>query len=270
MENKKIVAIIQARMGSTRLPGKVLKEISGKPLVWHVIKRVKKAKLINQIVLATTNKKEDLSLIKIASEIGVESYAGSEEDVLDRYFQAATKYKADVVVRITADCPLIDPEVIDKVIKSFLTDNFDYVSNTINCTYPDGLDVEVFSYESLKKSWTDAKLLSEREHVTPYIINHKEIFKIGNVENDEDLSSLRWTVDEERDLEFVNEVYKNLYNEREIFSMKDILELLKEKQELIEINSKIIRNEGYTKSLEKDKICLDNYNVCGYNNRKHK
>jgi len=253
MENKKIVAIIQARMGSTRLPGKALKEISGKPLLWHVINRVKKAKLIDQIVLATTDKKEDLKLIEIASETGIGNYAGSEEDVLDRYFQAATKYKADIIVRITSDCPLIDPIIIDKVINHFLSDNFDYVSNTIKCTYPDGLDVEVFSYNSLKKAWNDAKLPSEREHVTPYIIKHKEIFKIGNFENDEDLSHLRWTVDEERDLEFVREIYKRLYKEGEVFYMENVLELLKKNPELIEINSKIIRNEGYLKSLEKDK-----------------
>ncbi|PKP60156.1 MAG: acylneuraminate cytidylyltransferase [Candidatus Altiarchaeales archaeon HGW-Altiarchaeales-2] len=255
MENKKIVAIIQARMGSTRLPGKVLKEVSGKPLLWHVINRVKKAKLIDQIVLATTDKKEDLKLIELASETCIESYAGSEEDVLDRYFQAATKYKADIIVRITSDCPLIDPRVIDKVIKHFLSDNFDYVANAniIKCTYPDGLDVEVFSYDALKKAFSGAKLTSEREHVAPYIRDHTEIFKIGSVENDEDISHLRWTVDEERDLEFVREIYKRLYKEGGMFYMENVLELIKKTPELIEINSKIIRNEGYLKSLEKDK-----------------
>ncbi|OIQ04886.1 MAG: acylneuraminate cytidylyltransferase [Candidatus Altarchaeum sp. CG12_big_fil_rev_8_21_14_0_65_33_22] len=255
MENKKIVAIIQARMGSTRLHGKVLKDVSGKPLLWHVINRVKKSKLIDQIVLATTNKKEDLKLIEIASETGIESYAGSEEDVLNRYFQAATKYKADIIVRITSDCPLIDPRIIDEVIKHFLRDNFDYVTNTIRYPYPDGLDVEVFSYDSLKKAWFEAEIPSEREHVTPYIRNHIELFKIENHENDEYISNmnLRWTVDEERDLEFVREIYKSLYKEGEMFYMEDVLELLKKNPELIEINIKIIRNEGYLKSLEKDK-----------------
>lgn len=256
MKNKKIVAIIQARIGSTRLPGKVLKEVSGKPLLWHVINRVKKAKLIDSTVLATTTKKEDLKLIEIASKAGIESYAGSEDDVLERYFQAATKYKADIIVRITADCPLIDPRIIDKVIKYFLSGDFDYVSNAIKPTYPDGLDVEVFSYNSLKIAFYEAKLPSEREHVTPYIRNHKEIFKIGSVENNKDLNHLRWTVDEEKDLEFVREIYKYLYKEEEIFYMEDILELLKKKPHLIEINSRIMRNEGYLKSLENDKAKL--------------
>lgn len=260
MENKKVVLIIQARVGSTRLPGKVLKDISGKPMLWHVINRVKKAKLINQIILATTNKKEGLPLIEIASEEGIESYAGSEEDVLDRYFQAATKYKADVIVRITADCPLIDPKVMDKAIEHFMKGNFDYVTNTIKYTYPDGLDVEVFSYNALKKAWTEAKFPSEREHVTSYMRKHIEKFKIENVENDENIGHLRWTVDEEKDLEFVREVYKNLYKEGEIFYMEDVLKLLKEKPELVEINKKIIRNEGYLKSLEKDKIYLRKHN----------
>ena len=256
----RIVAIIQARVGSTRLPQKILKEIAGKPLLWHVIQRLKKATLITEIIVATTTKEEDKPIIKIASDASTKTFVGSEEDVLDRYYQAAKTYKADIVVRITADCPLIDPGEVDKLVKYFLYDNFDYVSNTCpdedaGCrqTYPDGLDAEVFSFKALEHAWKDAKLLSEREHVTPYIRKHSEIFKVGYMGYIEDLSHMRWTIDYPEDLTFVREVYKLLYEQGNIFSMKDVLTLLSEHPELKNINSKIIRNEGYTKSLKQDK-----------------
>lgn len=250
----KVVAVIQARIGSTRLPKKVLKKIVGKPMLWHVIDRVKKAKLVDEVVLATTLREEDKPLLGLAGESGVKSFPGSEEDVLDRYFQAATKFRADVIVRVTADCPLIDPRIVDKVIKRFLGDDFDYVSNTLKLTYPDGLDVEVFSRDALKKAWGEAKMASEREHVTPYIRKHPELFKIGVVEHEKDLSSMRWCVDTERDLKFVREVYRRLYKKGRIFLMKDVLELLKKHPELAEINKGIERNEGYAKSLREDRL----------------
>lgn len=250
----KVVAIIQARAGSTRLPRKVQKEIVGKPMLWHVIARVKRAKLVDEMILATTLKKEDKTLLKLAEESGVKSYAGSENDVLDRYFQAATKFGADVIVRITADCPLIDPGVVDKVIKHFFDGGFDYVSNTVKLSYPDGLDVEVFSYSALKRAWEGARRSSEREHVTSYMRNHPEMFKIGNVECEKDLSGMRWTVDTELDLKFVKEIYKGLYKEGKIFLMKDVLNLLKKHPKLAEINKGIPRDEGYLKSLREDRV----------------
>ncbi|MFB0500160.1 MAG: cytidylyltransferase domain-containing protein [Candidatus Hadarchaeaceae archaeon] len=253
----KIVAIIQARTGSTRLPKKVLEKIAGKPMLWHVIDRVKNTKLVNEVVLATTSEEEDNPLLKLAEKSGVRGYVGSGDDVLDRYFQAATKFDADVIVRITADCPLIDSEITDKVIKCFLEDDFDYVSNTVKLSYPDGLDVEVFSYDALKKAWKKAKKSSEREHVTPYIKNHPELFKIGSVGHERDLSHMRWCVDTERDLRFVREVYKQLYKKGEIFLMKDVLELLEKHPELMEINKGVTRNEGYFKSLKEEKPLND-------------
>jgi spore coat polysaccharide biosynthesis protein SpsF len=257
----RVIGIVQARVGSTRLPRKVLKDIVGKPLLWHVINRLKKAKLIDEIVVATTTKEEDEPIIKLAKDNDVKSYAGSEEDVLDRYYQAAKIHKADVIVRVTADCPLLDPDVVDKVIKYFLGNDFDYVSNADNVggrkvrkpTYPDGLDTEVFSFDALERAWKEAKMSFEREHVTPYIWKHPEIFKVGSVKCNEDLSHMRWTVDYEEDLMFVREVYKRLYRKGEIFHMKDILTLLRAHSELMDINRKIVRNEGYFKSLEKDK-----------------
>ncbi|MEM2679660.1 MAG: glycosyltransferase family protein [Candidatus Hadarchaeales archaeon] len=248
---RKTVAIIQARVGSTRLPGKVLKEICGKPMLWYVIERVKRARLINEIVVATTTNAEDDEIVKIAEQCRVKTFRGSEDDVLDRYYRAAKEFKADVVVRITADCPLIDPEIVDKTVEFFLKGDFDYVSNTVRPTFPDGLDVEVFSFDALKKAWENATKLSEREHVTPYIRKHPEKFKIGSFEAEHDLSHLRWTVDREEDLRFVREVYERIG--KEIFHMQDVLELLREHPELAEINRGIKRNEGYEKSLREDR-----------------
>ncbi|TFH46832.1 MAG: acylneuraminate cytidylyltransferase [ANME-2 cluster archaeon] len=251
---KKVVAIIQARMGSTRLPGKVMTEIAGKPMLYHVINRVMHAKELDDVVIATTNLKEDSQILDIAPEMGVRSYAGSENDVLDRYYQAAIISEADVIVRITADCPLADPIVIDKVVRYFLINDFDYVGTSIIPTYPDGIDVEVFSFTSLKKAWSEAKLSSEREHVTPYIWKNPNIFRIGNLKNYTNISYMRWSVDEQCDIKFVREIYYKLYNEGEMFYMEDILNLLKKHPELMDINNGIIRNEGYLKSLKEDKI----------------
>jgi spore coat polysaccharide biosynthesis protein SpsF (cytidylyltransferase family) len=244
-------AIIQARMGSTRLPGKVLADISGKTLLEHVIQRVSASKLIKQTILATTTNEKDKALIEFARARGLKYYAGSENDVLDRFYQAAKKYNVTTIVRITPDDPFKDPEVIDKLITHYLEKQgaVDYVSNTIKPTYPEGLDAEVFSFKALEKAWREAKKPSEREHVTPYIWNHPELFKLVNVENDTDLSGLRWTVDTEADLKFAREVYARLYH-GQVFLMKEILALLKAEPELSKINAGMIRNAGYLKSLK--------------------
>lgn len=223
-------------------------------MLWHIIERVKHVKLIDEIIVATTKKRRDESIVKLSEESNVKAFTGSEEDALDRFFQAATKYKAGIIVRITADCPLIDPEIVDKVIKYFLDGDLDYVSNVVRRTYPDGLDTEVFSYDALKKAWNEARLASERENVTPYVWNHPEIFRIGSVEHERDFSQMRWCVDTDRDLKFVREIYKQLYKEGRIFRMKDILELLKKHPELMGINKEISTNEGYAKSLREDRL----------------
>ncbi len=252
MKNKKkVVAIIQARTGSTRLPNKVLKSLLGKPVIWHVINRVKKSGLIDQIVLATTNKKEDLKLVEIASEMSIGSYVGSEKDVLDRYFQAATEYKADVIVRITADCPLHDPNVIDLVIKEYLDGEYDYVSNTLEYTFPDGYDVEVFSFSALKEAHENAKLPSEREHVTPYM-RKNEKFKKKNAYSKKKYPLYRCTLDQSEDYEFITKIYMGM--KKEMFYIDDVINYLDSHPELLKINQWIKINEGYLKSLEEDKI----------------
>jgi len=252
----KVGAIIQARVGSSRLPMKVLRDIEGKPMLQHVVARVRHSELVQEVIIATTHSKKDEAILELARKNKVKCFRGSEEDVLDRYYQVARTFQIDVVVRITADCPLVDPRVVDQVIDLFLRSNFDYVSNghppTCSQTYPDGLDTEVFTFRSLKKAWEDATKLSDREHVTSYIWSHPESFRIGNLENENDLSQLRWTVDEKDDLKFVQELYRRLYEEGKVFYMGDILKTLNREPELKAINEGITRDEGYKKSVKKD------------------
>lgn len=248
-----IGAIIQARTNSTRLPKKVIKIIEGKPVLWHVIERVKRVRNINKVILATTDKKEDDILEKIAKKLNIPVFRGSENDVLDRYYQTAKVFRIDPIVRITADCPLLDPKVVEKVVDFYLKGNYDYVSNVHPPTFPDGLDVEVFSFKTLKKIWEKAKLSSEREHVTSYISNHPWMFKTGNVRSPKDLNYLRLVLDEKEDLILIRKIYKELYNKNPFFGLEEILELFRRKPELIKINQDIKRNEGYLESLKEDK-----------------
>lgn len=250
-----VVAIVQARMGSSRLQGKVLKEILGKPMLWHLVNRLKWSKLIDKIVVATTVNDRDKPILKLAEELGIDSFAGSEEDVLDRYYQAANSYNADTIVRITADCPLIDPELVDKVIGHYLEniDRLDYVHSGIG--YPDGIvETAVCSFTALEKAWREARLASEREHVTAYIWKNPQIFRIATVENEKDLSHMRLVVDHKEDFQLVTEIFQSLYKEGEIFHLNDILDLLSKRPELLELNKRSVRNEGYLKSLAEDKL----------------
>lgn len=247
-----IVAIIQARMGATRLPGKVLLELEGKTVLERVIERVRASRYINEVVVATTKKEENSSIVDICSLAGIKVYCGNEEDVLDRFYQAARLFKADQIVRITADCPLIDPEIIGQVISLHLESAADYTSNVLKATYPDGEDVEVFSSGALEKAWKTARLKSEREHVTPYIKNNPDLFKLVNLEYKEDLSAKRWTLDEPSDYEFIKIIYNKLCSNSRIFGMNDILQFLKENPRIENMNSGIQRNEGYLKSLKND------------------
>lgn len=249
----KTVAIIQARMGSKRLPGKVVADIMGRPLLGHIIERIKISKILDEIIIATTDNIEDLPIIELASQYGIETYAGNVDDVLDRFYQAARYVSADIIVRITADDPFKDPVVLDKI-AAYLIDHpeLDYVSNTIKPTYPEGLDIEAFRFIALKKAYEEANLLSEREHVTPYIWKNRDKFNIYNICNEKDLSHLRWTIDYYDDLYFAREVYCRLYD-KGIFLMNDVLNLLKSEPDLTMINSGIDRNLGYNVSLEKDK-----------------
>lgn len=255
----RLIAVIQARMGSTRLPGKVLQKLEDKTVLEHVVRRVKSSELVDDVVVATTIDKKDLQIVGLCANLGISVYCGSEDDVLDRYYQAAKLFKADNVVRITSDCPVIDPKVITEVITLHLKTNADYTSNVLQETFPDGEDVEVFTFTSLRNAWMNAKLLSEREHVTPFLRNHPELFKHASLQYKENLLQKRWTLDNAEDLEFLRQVYKHLYLKDPLFGMDSILRLINEKPEIEQINQHIVRNAGYMKSLREDrKLNLDN------------
>lgn len=233
----KIIVITQARMGSSRLPGKVMKEILGKPVIIHDLDRMKEIPSVDKVVVTTTAKERDdiieATVRDYNGNIGL--FRGSEEDVLDRYYKAALEFDAEAVVRITSDCPLMDPNVSEKVIQIFLKNKCDYCSNNLSKTYPHGLDTEIFTFSALEKSWKEATDAYEREHVTPYMRNNPKKFKILNVANDADLSHYRWTLDTIEDFEFIDEVYKRLYREGEIFYMHDILNLLNKDPKLLKM-----------------------------------
>ena len=200
--------MIQARIGSLRFPHKVLANIDGKTILWHVINRAKQVKEIDEVILITTTNKEDEILLEIAHKNNIKVFAGEEKDVLDRHFKCALKFDADPIIRITADCPLIDPKVVSKILENFKTEKYDFASNCLPYTLPDGLDTEIFSFQVLEKMIKNVKSDLEKEHVTVYIRNNLKEFRIFNFENDEDFSKFRWTVDFPEDLEVVKRIYE--------------------------------------------------------------
>lgn len=237
----KTVAIIQARMGSTRLPGKVMMKISGKTVLEHVITRVKQSKLIDEIIIATTVKLDDDAIVEESKRLEVKYYRGSEEDVLSRYYYAAEKNNADVIIRITSDCPLIDPHIIDKIIKFYKENKYEIVTNAgsdlSQRTYPRGLDTEVFSFRQLEYAFMKATEKYQREHVTPYIYENYD--KIHYYKNDKDYSKHRWTLDTEEDFELITIIYDELYKKQHDFYFGNIIGLFERKPELFNINSNI-------------------------------
>ncbi len=251
-----IVAIVQARMGSTRLPGKVLKDLVGKPVLWHIVNRLRDARLVDNVVIAAPENDANKPIIRFARENNIPYYAGSELDLLDRIYQAAKKFNADVIVWITADCPLIDPGVVDTVVKCFLDnkDKYDVVSAFAPLQerrpYPDGLDTAVFSFEVLEQMWREVKDPFWRGCFVANLSEHPEKYRYGTLPVKEDLSHLRWTLDYEDDLKFITEVYKRLYREDKVFLMEDVLELLHQHPELMEINKGHTSGEAYIKALE--------------------
>jgi spore coat polysaccharide biosynthesis protein SpsF len=236
-----VVTIIQSRMGSTRLPGKVLLDLAGEPMLTRIVNRVQRAETVNSIVIATTPSQADESILHLCTLKNWHCFRGSENDVLDRYYQAAKKHHADVIVRITADCPLIEPTVIDQVVQSFLEcqPEVDYASNILSPrTFPRGLDTEVFSFAALEKTWQQA--MGDpgwREHVTSYIYSHPDQFHLRRFTSQVDYSHLRWTVDTPEDLAFVRNVYEYFRNDE--FSWRDVLSLLELHPEWLEINRHI-------------------------------
>ncbi|HEY5600914.1 MAG TPA: glycosyltransferase family protein [Patescibacteria group bacterium] len=255
MLDKTVVAIIQARMGSTRLPGKSMKKILGKPMLWHIVQRVKKTKHIDKVVVATSTSSKDDKIVKFCKQNKIDYFRGSENNVLSRFYETATKFNAGVIVRITADCPLIDPAIIDQTIKKYLTGKYDYVSVATGAgvanknvkRYPDGLDCEVFSYKILESAYFNAKSNDEKEHVTLHIWKRPKKFNLLSIKPSEDYSKLRFTVDHPSDLKFIKEIYNQLYPKKKNFNLFDIIALLKKYPKLLLINQANIGKEGYEK-----------------------
>ncbi|MFJ8517778.1 cytidylyltransferase domain-containing protein [Lysinibacillus xylanilyticus] len=235
----RIVAIIQARMGSTRLPGKILKMVNNRPLLSYQIERLQQSSYINDLVIATTIDEKDDLIVDFCKKNNVLCFRGSEEDVLARYYETAKAFKADVIVRITSDCPIIDVQVVDKTIQYFVDNNFEYVSNTVDRTYPRGLDTEVFTFAALEKAYDEAVLKRDREHVTAYFYTNLDVFKIGSVRDELDYSRYRWTVDTEEDFQLIKNIIEKLYSENPQFTLHDIVKLMEENPEWFYLNSHI-------------------------------
>ncbi len=239
-------AIIQARCGSTRFPNKVFALIDGKPLLWHVVNRLKYATKIDDIIVATTVSEKDDKIEEWCKENNVHCFRGSEENVLNRYYSASEAFPSDYVVRITADDPFKEPKVIDAVITKLIEGGYDHVTNNLPPSFPEGLDCEAFKKEALDRSEKESETAFEREHVTQYIYHHPEIFKIGNVSNAENLSHLRWTIDKNEDFEMVKAVYAHRNPAHKgILLMDEILEILRNNPEIAKINSEVERSAMY-------------------------
>jgi len=233
-----IVAIIQARMGSTRLPGKVLMDLGGDTVLSRVLARTRRSATIGEVLVATSDRPVDDEIVKECARLKTKVFRGDETDVLDRYYRAAQFSKADVVVRITADCPLIDPEVTDHTVQEFLAHRPDYASNVLVRTYPRGLDTEVFSIVTLERAWRESSDAYQRAHVTPYIYQNPERFRLLSVQGDKDYSKLRWTLDTTQDMEFLRAVYAMAAGRGE-FGWRDVLGILEREPGLAELNRNV-------------------------------
>ena len=249
----KVNVILQARFSSTRLPGKVLKNIVNKPMLALQIERIRAAKLIDNIIVATSTKQDDDAIANLCEKLNVTCFRGNLNDVLDRFYCAAQQFPSNHIVRLTGDCPLIEASIIDQVITLHLNKGVDYTSNCLIPCLPDGLDVEVFTLNALQQSWQQATKPSEREHVTQYIINNNDKFTIASYQYSPNLSEHRWTVDEANDFEFVDKIYQYLYPNKPNFTMEDVLSLLKQRPDLIKINNEFSRNQGLASSKAFDK-----------------
>lgn len=247
-----MLAILQARCSSSRLPGKVLKPILGEPMIARQIERLRRSQRISRLLVATSTEASDDPLDTLCRTLGIPCFRGALDDVLDRFYQAALVAPSEHLLRLTGDCPLTDPEVIDGCIEFHLAGDYDYSTNALQETFPDGLDVEVFRFSCLENAWKEAQLPSEREHVTPFIHRRPERYRIGHYRQARDLSWLRWTVDRPEDFQLIEAIYNALYPNNPAFTTADVLTLLTRCPELTGINADLTRNEGYLKSLLAD------------------
>ena len=239
--SKRVVAIIQARMNSTRLPGKVLRKILGKPLLFYLTDRIKKCLMIDEIIIATTETIRDDEIVNFCKQNNLKYYRGSENDVLSRFKEAASENNANIIVRICADSPLLDPNIVDQSISEFIDnkDKYDYLSNTLEQTYPLGMNVEVFSVESLNKAHQKAQSEHDREHVTPYIYRENNLFKIYKKHYKSNLYHYRLTVDHKEDFDLIEKIIKRLYPKKNDFTLEEIISFLNKNKNLLKLNQHI-------------------------------
>lgn len=247
-----ILGILQARAGSSRLPGKVLKPLLGEPMLARQIERLKRSTRLDQLMVATSTQADDEAIAQLCERLGVPCFRGSLDDVLQRFHLAAQDFQPTQIVRLTGDCPLADPELIDELIQFHLDGGYDYSSNCWDPSYPDGLDAEIFSADTLNLLADKAHSQTQREHVTYYIRQHADQFMIGKLSRQPNLSHLRWTVDEPADFELVEQIYKHIYPEKTAFTTGDILNLLARVPHLATLNTQHQRNEGLASSLAKE------------------
>jgi len=249
-----IMAIIQARMGSSRLPGKVLKELLGKPMLVHIVERVKQSN-VDDVIVATSVDEENDVIRKVCKENNILCFSGNENNVLERFYYTAKEHKADIIIRITADCPLIDPDVINKLIEKYSAKHYSLMGvaagagvsnpNFQGGKYPQGLDAEIFPFKVLEKAFNEAVYQRDKEHVTPFIWTHPNRFNIGVLTSKIDYSGLRWVVDNQEDFDFIEKIYNALYPKNHKFRMEDVLKFLERNKEIQKINSKFIGKEGH-------------------------
>ncbi len=248
MKNNKVGVIIQARMGSTRLPGKVMLPLIGEPVLYRIVERILDCKYVDEIVVATTKEIQDDPIVQLGQRMKVGVYRGSEDNILSRYYEAATEFKFDIVIRITSDCPLIDPQILDDMIKKFKKLNShrrkcDYLSNVLIRTFPRGIDAEIFWYDILRKAFNEANKNYQREHVTPFIRENPKRFQLINYSNSKDQSQHRWCLDEKDDYNFISKIYEHLYPLNPKFRLNDVIEILNQRPDLITINAHIKQKE---------------------------
>ncbi len=256
--NGKIIGVIQARMASNRLPGKVLEKIMDEPMIWHIYKRLQNIPEISEVVISTTNKKSDKPLRDFLNQNKISYYAGSQDDILDRLYHTGKKFHCDVIVKINADCPLIDYNLISKGIKKIKTnEKIDLVTNCLKETFPEGMQYGIFNFKSIQKLWNSVKDPFWREYIFRYFLDNKNKFTIVSIENSKDLSSLRWVVDYQEDLDFVRKVYEKLYKKNPFFGMKEILKLIEREPKIVKINKKF-----------SSKISIDEFNTLKNNLKK--
>lgn len=222
------------------MPGKVLLNLGGRTVLARVVERVRRSRTASQVIVATTSGADDNRVVEECRRLGIETFRGSEDDVLDRYYQAASKARADVVVRICSDCPLIDPEIVDRAVEEFMESSADYASNALERTYPRGLDVEVLTYKALERCWREAKLFYQRSHVTAYIYENPRLFEILRVTGEAGHSGHRWTLDTREDYQFMRAVYERM-PDHDHFSWRDVLELLDREPGIAELNRHIVQ-----------------------------